>query len=55
MREWSPAAQTGTLRWLANVIKQQPPVSEVELWIVRKESASFAVSCATGRLASTFG
>ncbi len=25
MREWSPAAQTGTLRWLANVIKQRPP------------------------------
>ena len=36
MREWSPAAQTGTLRGLANVIKQHPPANEVELWIMRK-------------------
>jgi hypothetical protein len=36
MREWSPAAQTGTLRWLANVIKERPPVNEVVLWTVRK-------------------
>ena len=36
IREWSPAAQTGTLRWLATVIKECPPVSEVVLWTVRK-------------------
>ena len=36
MKDWSPAAQTGTLRWLANVIKERPPVNEVVLWTVRK-------------------
>jgi hypothetical protein len=36
MREWSPAAQTGTLKWLETVTKEKPMVNEVEMWRVTK-------------------
>ena len=45
MREWSPAAHAGTLRWLANVIKERPPVNEIELWVVRKGVAYQRARC----------
>jgi hypothetical protein len=35
MREWSPAAKTGTLKWLETVTKEKP-VTEVEMWAVVK-------------------
>jgi hypothetical protein len=38
MREWSPAAQTGTLKWLETVTKEKPPVREVEMWVVTKDT-----------------
>jgi len=31
MRQWSPAAQEGTL-WLESVTNEKPPVTELELW-----------------------
>ena len=37
MREWSPAAQIGLLGWLEDAVREHPnPISEVELWRVRK-------------------
>jgi hypothetical protein len=36
MREWSPAAQTGTLKWSETVTKEKSPVQEVEMWAVSK-------------------
>jgi hypothetical protein len=36
MREWSPAAQTGTLKWLETVTKEKPPVTEVGIWSATK-------------------
>jgi hypothetical protein len=37
MREWSAAAQMAMLKWLSDVVQEQPnPVNEIELWRVRK-------------------
>jgi hypothetical protein len=36
MREWSPAAQEATFRWLASITSQVGSVNEVELWTVTK-------------------
>ena len=36
MREWSPAAHEGTLRWVRSAITQSRAPREVELWTVRK-------------------
>jgi hypothetical protein len=37
MREWSAAAQLAMLKWLNDVVHEQPsPTTEVELWRVRK-------------------
>ena len=37
LREWSPAAQLGLLGWLEDAVRAHPnPISEVELWRVRK-------------------
>src|SRR4029450_773724 len=37
MKEWSPAAQTGTLHWLESVTKEEKAaVTELELWTVTK-------------------
>jgi hypothetical protein len=36
MKEWSPAAQSGTLKWLDSVTKEKPVVTELELWTVTK-------------------
>ena len=44
MREWPPAAQVETLRWLANVIQERPPVSEVE-FMDREEGRARASLC----------
>jgi hypothetical protein len=37
MREWSPAAKEGILKWLDSVTPQKPAVREVELWRVTKD------------------
>ena len=37
MREWSPAAKEGILKWLDSVTQQKPAVREVELWRVTKD------------------
>jgi hypothetical protein len=37
MRQWSPAAQEGTLRWLESATKEKPAVTELELWTVKKD------------------
>lgn len=37
MREWSPAAQLAMLKWLSDVVHEQPnPTNEIEQWRVRK-------------------
>ena len=36
-RQWSPAAQSGTLKWLETVTKEKPAVTELELWTVKKD------------------
>lgn len=36
MRDWSPAAQQATLRWLATVTKEVGSAPESELWTVSK-------------------
>lgn len=36
MRQWSHAAQEGTLKWLESVTKPKPAVTELELWTVKK-------------------
>jgi hypothetical protein len=36
MRDWSPAAQEAALRWLESATTQTAPVTELELWTVRK-------------------
>jgi hypothetical protein len=36
MRQWSPAAQEGTLKWLESVTEQKAAVTELELWTVKK-------------------
>jgi len=36
MRQWSPAAQEGTLKWLESATKETPAVTELELWTVEK-------------------
>jgi hypothetical protein len=38
MREWSPPAQTGTLKWLETVTDEKPAVQEVEMWTVSKDT-----------------
>jgi hypothetical protein len=38
MREWLPAAQTGTLKWLETVTEEKPAVQEVEMWTVSKDT-----------------
>jgi hypothetical protein len=38
MREWSPAAQEAALHWLRSASAKSPPVTELELWMVRKGS-----------------
>ena len=38
MRDWSPAAKDGTLKWLESVTKEIPAVQEVELWRVTKDT-----------------
>jgi len=30
LREWSPAAREGTLKWLENAMKEKPAVTELE-------------------------
>ena len=37
MRQWSPKAQEGTLKWLETVTTDVPAVSELELWTVKKD------------------
>ena len=37
LREWSPAAQDDLLKWLTDVTNEHPPVSEYEMWRVRKD------------------
>jgi hypothetical protein len=36
MKEWSPAAQEGTLKWLENGTQEKLAVTELELWTVTK-------------------
>ncbi len=52
MREWSPNAQLGMLKWLSDVVQEQPnPTNEIELWRVRKgerELRCLAVYLPTG-------
>jgi hypothetical protein len=36
MRQWSPAAQEGTLKWLDSATKEKPTITELELWTVKK-------------------
>lgn len=36
MREWTPAAQDGFLKWLRDVTDEEPPKREYELWSVQK-------------------
>jgi hypothetical protein len=36
MREWSRAAQEGTLKWLDSASQEKPTVTELELWTVTK-------------------
>ena len=36
MKEWSPAAQEATTRWLANITSEVGSANEVELWTVTK-------------------
>ena len=36
MKQWSPAAQEGTLKWLESATKEKPAVTELELWTVTK-------------------
>jgi len=36
MKEWSPAAQEGALKWLESATKEKPAVTELELWSVTK-------------------
>jgi hypothetical protein len=36
MKNWSPAAQQGTLNWLESATKEKPAVTELELWTVTK-------------------
>ncbi len=43
MREWSGGAQIGMLKWLTDVTDEKPPVSQIELWRVRKNERE--VSC----------
>jgi hypothetical protein len=38
MRDWSPTAQDAALTWLASAVTQTPPVTELELWTVRKDA-----------------
>ena len=38
MRQWSPAAQEGTLKWLESATKEKPSVTELELWTVKKDA-----------------
>jgi len=38
MREWSPVAKAGILKWLDSVTQQKPAVREVELWRVTKDT-----------------
>lgn len=37
MKQWSPDAQEGTLRWLESAMKEKPGVTELELRTVKKE------------------
>jgi hypothetical protein len=37
MREWSPAAKQGTLKWLESATREKPAVTELELWRVQKD------------------
>jgi hypothetical protein len=36
MRQWSPKAHEGTLKWLETVTTEVPAVSELELWTLSK-------------------
>ena len=37
MREWSAAAQAAMLKWLSDVVQEQPnPTTEIDLWRVHK-------------------
>jgi hypothetical protein len=53
MREWSPAAQTGRLKWLETVTREKPPVEEVEMWTVCKDKRTLRCVARTFPLAST--
>jgi hypothetical protein len=52
MREWSPDAQMAMLKWLSDVVQEQPnPTNGIELWRVQKgerELRCLAVYLPTG-------
>ena len=55
MREWSPAAQEGTLRWMRSAIRQSGAAREVELWTVRKGIENCDALCVMWKAVSTCG
>jgi hypothetical protein len=55
MREWSPAAQEGTLRWMRTAITQSGAAREVELWTVRKDKRELRCVVRYVQLVSTCG
>jgi hypothetical protein len=55
MREWSPAAKEGILKWLDSVTWQKPAVREVDLWRVTKDTREPLIPEATNEVMKSGG